>query len=251
MKYNLFKLYKNLNKKRKKIIVKSMIFSLFLLGINTYAWFIFFDKFDGNINANVIGWDISFYDEDTLMDSFALNVGNLYPGMPTFNKTVLITNDSDVKATFSYELVSFTLFGIQYLVDEENTSEVLLNDLQNSFPFKIVFNKNKEDLNSGGDNAIFSIDVIWDFESSSEYYKLNNYFEYDNTLTYYIYNGTSYIIDDTVTSTNIASKVISGLYIESDEADSYWGKKAYQFSESNATEDCLKLDLNLIVSQVN
>ena len=251
MKNRIVKTYNKLNKTRKKILIKSLIFAMFLLGINTYAWFIFFDKFDGNIKADVIGWDVSFYDEDTLMDAFALEVGSLYPGMDDFIKVVRVSNSSDVAATFSYELVSFSLFGESYEVNEIDTSDKLLGDLESSFPFKIVFVKSKSELYTGGDTATFTITVSWDYESINPYYQLDNYFEYDASFIYYTYNGSSYVVDNSVTNLNIDSKISSGLFIESDDADSYWGEKAATYLTDNPDSSCLTLELNLIVAQVN
>lgn len=61
----------------------------------------------------------------------------------------------------------------------------------------------------------------WDFEGETEYYQRSSYFEYDASLTYYSSDGTNYIEDATVTSENFADKLAAGLYMTSDDADTY------------------------------
>lgn len=241
------KIFSNLNKKKKKIIIRTFLLSLFLFAINTYAWFIYIDKFDGNINANVISWDVTFYDDDADINSIALEIDELYPGMDLYNKKIMVSNSGDLKATFQYEVLSFTLLGQTYTAGERYTSSDLVNILSQSFPFKITFSKNKDELNSGGDNAKFEINVRWDFESNQEYYKINSFFEYSDSIDYYIYDD-DYILDDDVTIENFNSK-INSLYIESDEADTYWGSRASLYKIANPGSNCLSLELNLIVSQ--
>lgn len=250
MKNNISFIFKKIGEKKKKVLIRTFMFAIFLFAVNSYAWFIYFDRFDGNIHADVVGWDIGFYDEETQMNKFTLEIDNLQPGMTDYTKSVLIRNSSDITASFTYEIVSFTLFGTLYEVGGSITSETLLADLEDAFPFKIIFSKSKEVLESGGDTANFIIDIVWDFESLDPYYLLNNYFEYDSSFIYYTKVGETYTIDDTVNSGNIASKIDSGLYIESDDADTFWGQKASAYINANPEENCLKLDMNLLVTQI-
>lgn len=234
------------SKLKKKLLIRSMIFTLFLLGINTYAWFIYMDKFDGNINADVIAWDITLYDEDEV-NALSLNINDLHPGMNNYTKTIRVNNNSDMPATFNYEMKGFTLFGVPYQAGSTYTSDDLINILTTYFPFEITFSKNKTDLYSNGDNAMFSINVNWPFEQDTEYYKINNFFGFDNKIDYYIYNN-GYVIDDTVNINNFASKA-NNLYVLSDDADTYWGVKSSEYKKTNPSLPCLKLELDLIVTQ--
>lgn len=243
MKNKIYKIYK---KNKKALILRTFILSLFLLVVNTYAWFIYIDKFDGNITANVISWDVTFYDDGDDINSVALNIDNLYPGMNNFTKQIMIKNSGDLKAIFDYEIQSFNLFGEEYNL-ETNTSEELEEIIMNNFPFKIKFSSSKKELLSGGDNISFTVTVLWDFESNEQYFKLNKFFDYDNSITYYIYDG-EYKIDSSVNPSNFLSKIDS-LYIESDDADTYWGNKASKYKLEHPDDNCLSLKIDLTVTQ--
>ena len=243
------KIYHKLQSKKKKIFIKSLLFSFLLLGINTYAWFVFIDKFDGNVSANVISWDVTFYDEDTSTDQVSLVISDLVPGMPDYEKQIKVSNNSDVKAKFTYEIVSFELLGTNYVVGEDLTNEQAIDYLVNYYPFSIEFNKTKDVLGASGDYSDFYITVKWPYEAVDEYFKLNNTMNYLTNVDYYILKNNVYTIDNTVNESNYLDKVGNGLYIESDEADTYWGKLSALYKENHASDSSLKIILNLIVTQ--
>ena len=139
-KINFVQAYRFLSKLKKKMFIRAVVMSMFLLGINVYAWFAFFDKFDGNINANIISWDVTFFDDNETVDHVVMNINSLYPGMDDFEKQVTVSNQSDVKAVFTYSIVKVVLFGETFLVDDVSlTSDQLLEHLNNSFPFSNYF----------------------------------------------------------------------------------------------------------------
>ena len=245
-KNKILKAYEVLSAQKKRMFLRAAVMSFFLLGVNTYAWFVFFDKFDGNINADVISWDVTFFDEEESVNSVAITIDSLYPGMDNYVKNVSVQNESDVSADFSYVVNSITLFGVTYTVDDNVTSDDLIAILEDEFPFKITFSKSKDNLASGGDTASFSVYATWPFEASESYILLNHYYEYDSMTEYY---DSSYNLDTTVTADNFSDKLESGLYVESDSADSYWGKKASNFKNDNQDLPCLLLEMKLIVSQ--
>lgn len=250
-KHNIVQAYRFLSKRKKKMFIKAVIMSMFLLGINVYAWFAFFDKFDGNINANVIAWDVTFFDDDETVDSVAMNINSLYPGMNDYEKQIMVSNKSDVKAVFSYSISKVVLFGETFLVDDVSlTSDQLLSDLGGHFPFQITFNQTKDELNSGGDSAYFGVYAVWPFEHEEPYFLVNSYFDYDGSIQYYQLVDGEYVLDGTVSSDNFASKVESGIYIESDDADTYWGGKAADYKNSNPNKPCLELEMKITVTQV-
>ena len=109
------------------------------------------------------------------------------------------------------------------------------------------FQKSKDVLLSGGDSAEFTLNVKWNFESEDEYYKLNELYEYNDSVLYY---NSNKVVDESVNEENFLSKVRNGLYIESDDGDSYWGKKAYRFKQLNPDESCLSMVLKLTVEQI-
>ena len=58
-------LYQYLQKRRKNIMIRSVLLALFVLGVNIYAWFIYFTEAQVNITGNVVSWDVSFRDENS------------------------------------------------------------------------------------------------------------------------------------------------------------------------------------------
>lgn len=240
---DVIKSYKKRQKKARRLLIKTFILALIILGANTYAWFIFFNKFDGSVDANVIAWDVTFYDEDENMDNISIDVKNLQPGMLDYEKIVYVNNSSDVRAMFDYSVEKLVLFGVEYSSEDYDLKDLV----NNYFPFKIDFAKSKDILLSGGDRAQFVISVKWAYESDDAFYKLNHLYEYVPSITYY---DSSFKEDSTVNASNFKRKVDSGLYIESDDGDSYWGKKAYKFIKESNNKPCLTLKLKLTVSQI-
>lgn len=239
----ILKVYSKNQKKLRRKLLRSIFLLLVFFGSNTYAWFIFFNKFDGSVDANVISWDVSFYDEETDMDNISIEIENLQPGMLEYTKTVYINNSSDVKANLTYSIQSLKLFGVEYDIEEYDLTEIVTS----YFPFEMNFQKSKDVLLSGGDSAEFTLNVKWNFESEDEYYKLNELYEYNNSVLYY---NSNKVVDESVNEENFLSKVKNGLYIESDDGDSYWGKKAYRFKQLNPDESCLSMVLKLTVEQI-
>jgi len=240
------KILKNYSKKQKKLrrkLLRSILLLLIFFGSNTYAWFIFFNKFDGSVDANIIAWDVSFYDEETDMDNISIEIENLQPGMPEYTKTVYINNSSDVKANLTYSIQSLKLFGVEYDSEEYDLTKIVAS----YFPFEMDFQMSKDVLLSGGDSAEFTLGVKWNFESENKYYKLNELYEYSDSVLYYNINEE---LDESVNKDNFLDKVQKGLYIESDDGDSYWGKKAYRFKQLNPDESCLSMMLKLTVEQI-
>lgn len=236
-------LYKNLKKNKKAMLIRTAFMGLMLLSVNTFAWFVYLNKFDGNINANVVAWDVSFYDEDTLMSSVAININNLYPGMENYTKEITVNNNGDLKASLNYKVESFELFGTKY----EN--EDLLQVLEDYFPFSLAFSKSSSEINSK-ENATFSVSVNWPFESTNEYTLINELVEYNSSFEYYNLVNDEYILDSTVNSENYISKLQNGLYVNSDDVDSYWGKKSAEYKKNHPNKPSLVLYMDLIVQQI-
>ncbi len=77
--------FKELSKRKKKLLIRSILLTGFLLGVNVYAWFIFVQQFGGNIDANVVSWDVIAFDENQQqIDELALDIDDLYPGMTPY-----------------------------------------------------------------------------------------------------------------------------------------------------------------------
>ena len=238
-----------LSKKKKRLLIRTLLLAGILFGINAYSWFIYIDRFGGDISASVISWDVTFWDDTEEINNIALKIDSLYPGMEPFYKEIMVENKSDLPAIFSFQIESMNLFGQEYTTTTVEESEALLTALESSFPFVLQFTYDDDFLAAGSGRLLFKIDANWDFEGETEYYQLSSYFEYDASLTYYSSDGTNYVEDATVTSENFADKLAAGLYMNSDDADTYWGHKAADYKDGNPSAPCITLNLKLIVSQ--
>ena len=240
---------KNLSKKiRKKLIIRSSIICAMLLVINTYAWFTFITNSDTDVNVKVVSWDISFRDEDDLFKELTINLDDMYPGMPTFTKEVEIINHSEFNTSFTVTLDSFTLLGKTYSVpDSIATSSDAINRLNSEYPFNISMTPTESVIGSENTQN-FTIEISWPYENPNEYYKLNDDFEYMSKLNYYILADSVYSKTD-VTESDFANLINAGLYVESDDADSYYGKKCGVYQDSETS--CLVINLKLKVTQID
>lgn len=241
MKKQVNKVYKNLRKNKTAIKIRAILMSGLLLAINSFAWFVFIANGNGKIKADVISWDIAFLDEEEQVEILDIELTDLYPGMDSYSKSIVIKNRSDLDATFSYTIESVIVYGKEYVVSDYVTS------LQTDFPFTITFSHDKTDIDKG-ESLNFYVNVIWPFEAEEEYYKLNSMYPYLEGIDYYLLDNGSYT-KTTVTSSNYNTLVTSGLYIESDDADSYWGEKSVTFSKEYPTQSAIQLKAKLIVTQ--
>ena len=241
MKKQASKVYKVLKKNKKSIKIRAMIMTGFLFAINTFAWFVFITNGDGKINADVIAWDIAFIDEESQTELLDIELQDLYPGMEVYSRYIIVKNKSDLDATFAYELQDIYIFGEQY------ESEDLEESLKNDFPFSIEFDHDKLELDKG-DYLNFASYVVWPFESSEPYVKLNSAYTYSEGFTYYTLEDGEYV-EAYVYPMNFPSLVETGLYLESDDADSYWGEKSVTYREENPEGKALSLKVKLVVTQ--
>ena len=242
--------YDFLQKKRGKIKKRALFFAGFLFCIDVYAWFVFNANVNGNITADVVSWSVNFYENNVEIRDFDVVVDNMKPGMATNTTTIIIRNTSSVEATFSYDIDEMTLFGVEYNIDGVTlTSNDVLDKLGTKFPFTTIFSASKTDLSSEDDASIFTATVNWPFESTNAYYKLTNDYIYTPYINYYTYSNSTYTLDPEITDENFDSNVTSGLYVQSDDADSYWGEKCSEYKIANPTSSCLILHMNLTVTQ--
>lgn len=213
----------------------------FLLAVNSFAWFVFIANGNSEINADVISWDIAFLDEEEQVELLDINLEDLYPGMASFSKDIVVKNRSDLNATFTYEIENVVVYGVDYKSDD------LINSLENDFPFSILFSYDKTELDKG-DKLNFRVTVNWPFESSEEYYKLNSLYPYLETVNYYVLENGNYVQTD-VSVTQYKDLVETGLYVESDDADTYWGERSVTFKQLFPNESAIVLKVKLVVTQ--
>ena len=236
----------NKKKRRRKAIIKSTFLVLFLLGINTFAWFTYISRADVSLNGSVISWDVNFMDENGAVKEIDVAITDMKPGMIPFEKKIEIINRSDVEAAIDYEVKSVKFLG--NTLYEGETTENIINSLENDYPF--VLSLSPENAQIGIDvGTNFNITLNWTYEEN-KYYKLNSLYTYDNGVYYYTLTDGIYEIDDTVTEENFQQKLATGLYLEKDDADSFFGFACGNY-EKSTNLPCLEMQLELKVSQVN
>lgn len=233
-------------KLRRKIIIRSVLLVAFLLGINTFAWFTYISRAGVTLNASVVNWDVLFQDETNVIKDIHIEITDMKPGMMTYEKKIKITNHGDIDAKVGYIVQSATLLGQDIFQNKD--SNQLITELANNYPFKLTLATDKE-LLTVGDTGNFNIQLNWEYEGN-EYYKVDNFYSYDPGVYYYTLVGDTYQVDNTVNADNFKDKITSGLYIEKDDADSFWGYACGQY-ESSTGEPCLDLKVELNVTQIN
>ena len=233
-------------RKRKRIIIRSVILVIFLFGVNTFAWFTYISRADLSINSSVVSWEVNFMDQNSIVKDIHIMVTDMRPGMMPFSKTIRVLNYSDVAAQFSYQINSLKILGIEQL--GQKTTEEMVQVLKEEFPFSLTFTFGK-DLLEIGDTSDFVFLADWVYEDN-KYYKVNSLYQYDPSIFYYTYVDNDYQIDSTVTSENFLDKVSSGLYVFKDDADSYFGQACGKY-EREAGKGCIDIQMELKVTQVN
>lgn len=241
MKKQASKVYKQLQKNRRAIKIRALIMSGFLLAINSFAWFVFISKGKADINADIIAWDIVFLDETEQEETLDIVLSDLYPGMEVFTQKIVVQNKSDLNAKIDYKVEGITVYGEEFISDDYKKA------LEEEFPFKITFYYEKETILIN-EKTKFVVEANWDFESEHAYYKLNSLYPYSDMYNYYVLNGSNYVKID-VAESEYETLVNSGLYIESDDADTYWGEKSVIFKQQYPQISSISLKVKLIVSQ--
>lgn len=152
---------------KKRLKPGHVLFLALLLGTNAFAWFIYMDKISSDINVKVKSWNVSFkLNNQQMTDYINFSIDEMYPGMTPYRETLSVTNDSEVDAKLTYEVISFKVFD-QLLTTENNemTEEQLVASMRNNYPFQITVTTNQEIIGSDGGTATFYINATWPYES--------------------------------------------------------------------------------------
>ena len=173
---------KNQKKKsNKKFIILRLIFILFLVVGNTFAWFIYTTKVDNKIDVHVRAWNVLFQaGEQAVEDYINLDVDSIYPGMEDYVYSLQAKNQGDVDATLSYEVLEARIFDDTYITVEgreskkeeaqegDMTSAELLNKLANDYPFTITVGLSSTSISSHDGVATYNFTVVWPFETGDD-----------------------------------------------------------------------------------
>ena len=237
--------YERVKRIKKRMGVRTFLLVLFLFGVNVFAWFVYISEAQVQTDANVAAWDLNFYDGTSLVKYIHLTP-EIYPGMQDVEKTVTITNASDVGATVTYTPKDIYFAGQKLFADESNTAQIIAS-LQNDYPFKVQFSSSKIDLDHI-DNADFTVRIVWPFEEANKYYKVIRILPFTEDYDYYTLSGGTYT-KATVTASNYAS-LVNSLYMEKDDIDSYIGEYCGTY-EKNNSDTCFNFTVSLKAIQKN
>ena len=155
---------------RKRIKLTSLFMLMITFSVNAFAWFVYATKVDSGISAHVRAWNVNFQvGENEIVEYISFDVDDIYPGMATYSDSVTVSNNGESSAKLSYEIVSVSILGEEYVVDENNaiTSEDLKNSLINDYPFKINVNISSPVIHPDTDES-FTLTVAWPFESGDD-----------------------------------------------------------------------------------
>ena len=199
----------------KKNRIFLLLLAIFGLMMNTYAWFIYNKIVSSDITGHVKAWDLSL--EGAEEDNLTFEIGEMYPGMETYEQKFTLVNNGDVSASISLGINSISIMGETFIPDNNvpgETSNDYILKLQNDYPFIVTFTTSGDNVTSGSSVDI-TFRVEWPFES-------------------------------TRTNTGMTPE-------ELDEWDTVWGEKAYEFQNSAAYDgsNSIVLVLGIQSTQIN
>lgn len=244
----ILKSKKIINKrKRKMFFLSNILFLIVLLGVNTFAWFIYISRANLKVSASVIGWDVNFFNGSTETDDFEIIVPDVYPGMAEFSKGIEIHNNSDLDGSFRYELDDIVLFGESVRFKNNISKQELSKFFNEHYPFLVNTSfTNNIILRNSSEKFLFSIN--WPYNSSNSYYKIDNFYQYNPNLTYYTFSNNKYNVAK-VDENNFDS-LRNTLYLAKDDVDSFFGVECGKYKEKTGST-CLNVHMKLIVEQIN
>ena len=154
---------------KKRLKPGHILFLAILLGTNAFAWFIYMEKISSDVNVKVKAWNVSFrLDNQNMTDYINFTVNDMYPGMTPYSETLSVTNDGEVDARLTYEIVSFKVFNDLFTTENGGmTSQQIQTAMRNDYPFQINITTNQEIIGSDGGTASFQITASWPYESTN------------------------------------------------------------------------------------
>ena len=211
--------------KKHKIGLLLIVFLMLVSG--TFSWFVFNKTVDLSLQAHVKSWNIELGDDDG--DTYVIEIADLYPGMATIDTSggagIPITNNGEIAADISIDIVSITLFGEtqtdeDYTVKKTTTADGIEFSVE-GYPFVLTFTLSAEHLTSGASTTLNYI-LEWEYEKAE---------------------GTDCtFVDDAGNTIN-----------DCDAQDTYFGEKSYEFSndEDHKGESSLIIQMKMNVTQSN
>ena len=200
----------------KKVKISHLIILIALLVANSYAWFIYVNTVSNKIDVHVKSWQIDFFDgSQSVTDYIDIAAEEVFPGMTTFENNVYVHNYGETGAGVSYQVLTANIMGTEYKTVEgkQDAGETLTGDELTSAQIVTMLSTN------------YPFNISFDLSSD----------------TIPAENGVA-----TFTST------ISWAYESGDdELDTEWGVNAYDFIHDNPGEPCIRLEVKIVITQLN
>ena len=145
------------------------MFLAILMSCNSFAWFIYATKVSNNITAHVRSWNVNFIvGDNNIEETLTFDVESVYPGMTDSFQTIKATNNSDTPATLSYEIVSASILGEEFVVSDTLTSDELTRKIENDYPFKLKVTIENGNMVANGGIAQINFSLVWPYESGND-----------------------------------------------------------------------------------
>lgn len=164
------KVVKGILKRIRKIKPHTLIILILLLMFSSYAWFVFVTRVSSGLAAHVSAWNVTFKVDDEEVREIAIDVGQIYPGMPNYEKVITIENHGEIDGEVSYEIKRMVILGTTYEVSDTVTSDDLIDMMENDFPFSLVLSVEGEEGNIIPVNTTrdVKISIVWPFDGDDE-----------------------------------------------------------------------------------
>ena len=166
---------------KKVINLKRIIILIVLLAGNSFAWFIYSQQVEGNVNVHVRSWKVVLESSSQpITTTYDVKVDNMYPGMDNFSQSIQVYNKSEMAADINYTILEMNILGTSTITKEgtlesggtlkgsEITSSELITKLTADYPFKITFNVANSIVDAETGESNFTINVVWPFESGND-----------------------------------------------------------------------------------
>lgn len=166
-KNNLIIIFKVL---RKRVKLSTLLMLIVTFSSSTFAWFIYATKVDSGITAHVKAWNVLFeVGDEEIEEMMHFDVSDIYPGMNNYTDSVSVKNKGETQALLSYEIVSYTIYGVKYEVGNNGvlTPDDLRQSLLTDYPFKTSINLSNNIISPNSSES-FSLNVSWAYESGND-----------------------------------------------------------------------------------
>lgn len=152
---------------KKRLRRRTLFFLILTLMANTFAWFIYSNKVSNNITTGVKSWKINFKQDGVdIVNNVEFKIDSIYPGMPDYTNSLSITNIGETAANISYEVEEIKILDEFYNSDMYSSTD-LINRLKDSYPFKMNFSINNQEVGTG-QTSEFTFSLVWPYESGHD-----------------------------------------------------------------------------------